>query len=153
MEITQRTVTLEDAAVLLIWRNNPSAREYSQHSEIIPFDEHLKWLSDRLQRVHLEPFFIFAVDHKMIGMSRLDGVSGLTDKYEISIMVDPDQHGKGIGTRILNLTCESFFSLYPDKTIFAKIHENNFISQTLFANAGFELRTPEGSFLHFEKNL
>ena len=153
MEITQRTATLGDAALLLTWRNNPSAREFSLHSEQIPLDEHLKWLSDRLERVQLEPFFIVAVDHKMIGMSRLDIASGPADKYEISILVDPDQHGKGVGTRILNMTCESLFSLHPDKTIVAKVHEHNFISQKLFANAGLELRTPEGSFLHFEKTF
>ena len=88
MEIAQRTASLGDAAVLLTWRNNPSAREFSLHSEPIPLDEHLKWLSDRLERVQLEPFFIFAGDHKMIGTSRLDVVSGPTDKYEISILID-----------------------------------------------------------------
>lgn len=109
MELTQRTATLEDADVLLTWRNNPSAREFSLHSELIPIDEHLKWLSDRLERVQIEPFFLFVADHKMIGMSRLDVVSEPTNKYEISILVDPDQHGKGVGARILNMTCESFF--------------------------------------------
>ena len=153
MEITQRTATLGDADVLLTWRNNPSAREFSLHSELIPIDQHLKWLSDRLERVELEPFFLFMADHKVIGMSRLDVVSGSIDKYEISILVDPDQHGKGVGTRILNLACESFFTLYPDKTIVAKVHDHNFISQKLFANAGFELQTSVGDFLLFEKTL
>ena len=153
MEITQRTATLGDAAVLLTWRNNPSAREFSLQSELIPTDEHLKWLSGRLERVPLEPFFLFATNHKMIGMSRLDVVSGPTDKYEISILVDPDQHGRGVGTRILNMTCESFFSLHPDITIVAKVHEHNFVSQKLFTSAGFELRAQIGHFLHFEKTL
>ena len=153
MEISQRTATLGDADILLTWRNNPSAREFSLHSELIPIDQHLKWLSDRLERVELEPFFLFSADYKMIGMSRLDIISGSTDEYEISILVDPDQHGKGVGTRILNLACESFFTLYPDKTIVAKVHDHNFISQKLFANAGFELQTSVGDFLLFEKTL
>lgn len=153
MKITKRTATLGDAAVLLTWRNNPNAREFSLHSELIPFDEHLKWLSHRLERVELEPFFLFTTNNKMIGMSRLDIVSGSTDEYEISILVESDQRGKGVGTRILNMTCESFFSLHPDKTIVAKVHEHNLVSQKLFANADFELRTPESDFLHFEKTF
>ena len=151
MEITQRTATLGDAGVLLNWRNNPSAREYSLHSEVIPIDEHLKWFSDRLDRVPLEPFFLFAADQKMIGMSRLDLVGESDKKYEISILVDPNQHGKGIGTRILSMTCEAFFNLHPDKTILAKVGQHNVISQKLFSNAGFELLSLADGFFYFEK--
>ena len=153
MEITQRTATLDDAAVLLTWRNNPSAREFSVHSELIPSDEHLDWLTARLERVQLEPFFLFAVDHEVIGMSRLDAVSESTEKYEISILVDPNQHGKGVGTNILNMTCKTFFSLHPNNTIIAKVHQHNFVSQKLFTNAGFQLLPSAGTFLHFEKTL
>jgi len=153
MEITQRTATLADADVLLNWRNNPSVREFSLQSEVIAMDEHLNWLLGRLERVHFEPFFLFVEDHKMIGMSRLDIVSEQTNKFEISILVDPDQYGKGVGTRILNMTCESFFSLHPNKTIVAKVQVHNFVSQKLFTNAGFELRNPVGDFLHFEKTI
>lgn len=153
MEITQRTATLDDAAVLLTWRNNPSTREFSLHTGLIPDNEHLKWLTARLERLQFEPFFLFTVDYKTIGMSRLDVVPGTVDKFEISILVDPGQHGKRVGTRILNMTCESFFSLRSDTTIVAKVHEHNFVSQKLFTNAGFELRTHVGHFLHFEKTL
>ena len=153
MEITQRNATLDDAAVLLTWRNSPSAREFSQHSELIPVDEHFKWFSNRLQRVPTEPFLIFAVDHELIGVSRLDIVGGSTKKFEISILLDPNLRGKGLGTRVLNITCESFFNLHPDRTIVAKVHKHNFISQKLFSKAGFQLRASEGEFLHFEKSL
>ena len=153
MEITQRNATLDDAAVLLTWRNNPRVREFSLHSGLIPIDEHLNWFSGRLVRAQFEPFSIFVANHKLIGMSRLDVISESADEYEISILVDPNQHGKGLGTRILNMTCESFFNLLPDKTIVAKVHVHNFVSQKLFANSGFELRTTVGDFLHFAKTF
>jgi RimJ/RimL family protein N-acetyltransferase len=153
MDITHRTATLGDAATLLIWRNNSSAREFSMNSEIIPMDEHIMWLSDRLGRTQLEPFLLFAMDGHLIGMSRLDAISGSDYKNEISILVDSDQHGKGIGTRILKIACDSFFDLQPDKTIVANVHRSNFVSQKLFESAGFKLITSEGEFLSFEKNL
>ena len=151
MEITQRTATLGDAAILLTWRNNPSTRVFSHHSELILSDEHLEWLTARLERIQIEPFFLFAADYKAIGMSRLDILSGSVDKYEISILVDPNQHGQGIGTRILGMTCEAFFGLHPDYTIIASVHPDNFVSQKLFVGAGFELLPSTGDFLHFEK--
>ena len=153
MEITQRTATLSDAAILLAWRNNPSTREFSHHSELILSDEHLEWLTARLERIQFEPFFLFAADDKPIGMSRLDILSGSVNKYEISILVDPNQHGKGVGARILDMTCGTFFSLYPDKTIVARVHRHNLVSQKLFTSAGFQLVPSVGDFLHFEKSL
>ena len=153
MEITQRTATLSDAYALLTWRNNPTTREFSSHSEIILSEEHMEWLRARLERVHLEPFFIFETNHNVIGMSRLDLLSKSVDKYEFSILVDPKKHGKGVGTRILNMTCETFFSLYPDNTIVANVHQHNFVSKKLFTNADFHLLPSVGKFLRFEKNL
>lgn len=153
MEITQRTATLDDAAVLLTWRNNSNTREFSLHSELILGSEHLEWLTARLARVQYEPFFLFAADSKAIGMSRLDVVGGSVNKFEISILVDPNQHGKGIGTRILKMTCEAFLNLHPDYTILASVHQHNFVSQKLFASAGFDLLPSVGDFLHYEKIL
>jgi RimJ/RimL family protein N-acetyltransferase len=153
MDITHRTATLGDAATLLTWRNQSSAREFSMDSEIIPMDEHLMWLSDRLGRTQLEPFLLFAKDGHLIGMCRLDAISGSDYKNEISILVDSSQHGKGIGTRILKITCEFFFDLQPQKSIVANVHRFNFVSQKLFERAGFKLITSEDEFLSFEKNL
>ncbi len=86
-------------------------------------------------------------------MSRLDSATESMNKYEISILVDPNQHGKGFGTKILSLTCESFFELHPDFAIVACINRLNYISQKLFLGAGFELLPTLGEFLYFEKSL
>ena len=153
MEITQRTANLGDAAVLLAWRNNPSVRKFSLHSGIIQNDEHLDWLTARLERVEREPFFLFVAAHEVIGMSRLDLEFESTYKYEISILVDPNQHGKGFGTKMLNMTCGTFFSLHPDKTIVANVHQDNIVSQKLFTNAGFQLTHFLGNYLYFEKTI
>ena len=153
MKITQRTATLMDGGVLLNWRNDPSVRKFSMHSEIIRIDEHLKWLSERLERVRLEPFFLFTIDDKAIGMTRLDIITGSNDKFEISILVDPAQQGKGMGTRILNMACESFFRVHQNKTIVARVHKRNLVSQKLFMHSGFKLRDSTDEFLHLEKSL
>jgi RimJ/RimL family protein N-acetyltransferase len=152
MEISQRTATISDATVLLHWRNDLSVRALSRRSAIISHSEHLQWLSARLKRTQLEPFFLFEANHKAIGMCRLDIVSQFPDKYEISILVNPDEHGKGIGTRILRMTCESFFSAYPKKTIVATVHIYNLHSQKLFTNAGFKLLNQIDNLLKFEKS-
>jgi spore coat polysaccharide biosynthesis protein SpsF len=152
MKINKRNATLGDAAQLLEWRNNPSVREFSLNSELILIEEHMSWLSNRLERIVFEPFLIFQLDNELIGMSRLEIVLGTLDEFEISILVDQNQQNKGIGTRILQMTCERFFSLHPDKTIVAKVHHNNLVSQKLFQNAGFRLQSSKQNFLYYKKS-
>lgn len=151
MIITQRTATLGDAAMLLTWRNNPSARKFSLNSEHIPDDQHLEWFRARLERTQIEPFFLYEAESKVIGMSRFDIASGTFNKSEISILVDPNEHGKGVGKKILNMACVTFFGLHPNYAIVANVHKQNFVSQKLFAGAGFELLHSVGDFHCFEK--
>jgi UDP-2,4-diacetamido-2,4,6-trideoxy-beta-L-altropyranose hydrolase len=153
MGITKRNASLGDAAVLLEWRNSPSARKFSQNSELIKIEDHLEWFMERLERTRVEPFFMFELNHKLVGMSRLDFEFQSEDEFVISILVNPDQHSKGIGTKILDITCETIFNLHPNHAITAKIHQSNLISQKLFVNAGFELQNPVGDFLNFKKHF
>jgi len=153
MEIIQRIATLSDAAMLLNWRNNSRVREFSMHSDLISIDEHLRWFTARLERVQFEPFYVFEVNKLLIGMSRLDVISGEVNKYNISVLVDPTQHGKGIGKRILNMTCENFFSLHPDATLVASVHKDNLVSQKLFISSSFKLIPTTGDFLYYQKHL
>ena len=153
MGIAKRNASLGDAAVLLEWRNSPSARKFSQNSELIKIEDHLEWFMERLERTRVEPFFMFELNHKLVGMSRLDFEFQSEDEFVISILVNPEQHSKGIGTKILNITCETVFNLYPNHAISAIIHQSNLISQKLFVNAGFELQNPVGDFLKFKKQF
>jgi RimJ/RimL family protein N-acetyltransferase len=153
MNITMRNATLDDAELLLAWRNHPSTRKFSRQPEPINFEEHIEWLTARLSKIKIEPFYLFFDEFRPIGMSRLDSITELVQKFEISILVDPQKQGMGIGAKILRLTCENFFDLNPDYTIVAHINQSNFISQKLFKNAGFELLQPYGNLLCFEKSL
>lgn len=152
MGITKRNARLGDAELLLQWRNSPPAREFSQNSEPIRTEEHFAWLSKRLEKIRFEPFYVFELDNKSVGMSRLDNEFDSPGTFAISVLVDPEQHGKGIGTTILNSTCEAFFDLHPNCRIVAKVHRNNLVSQKLFTNAGFELQNSVGDFICLKKN-
>lgn len=153
MEITQRNASLNDANILLVWRNHPDIRRFSKQSEIITADEHIAWIEDRIKKIPDEPFYLFESKHEAIGMCRIDRVLGPPNQFELSILVDPDQHSKGVGTRILEMSCKSFFSLHPHESIVAKVKSENLLSKKLFLHAGFSLRTNSGDFLYLEKEL
>ena len=151
MRMTMRSANLDDASQLLEWRNSSGAREFSQNSELIQIEEHVAWLSKRLERIASEPFHVFELNHELVGMSRLDLET--EGHFEISILVAPDHQGKGAGARILDMTCENFFELYSSHTIMAKVHQFNFISQKLFVNAGFILQNSANEFFCYKYNL
>jgi RimJ/RimL family protein N-acetyltransferase len=153
MEITQRNATYGDAQALLLWRNHPDVRAFSLQSELIPINEHTRWLADRLLRVDHEPFYIFESEFEVIGMCRLDLLPGAIDEYEISILVDPNRHAKGIGTKILKMSCTSFFCSHPNKSIVAKVRKDNLVSRKLFESADFDLQITLGDLLYFKKDL
>jgi RimJ/RimL family protein N-acetyltransferase len=144
---------LDDANLLLSWRNSSNTRRFSGHTALIPSDDHFKWFIARLDRAQVEPFFIFQSDLEPIGMSRLDLVNGSVNQFEISIMVDPKHSGKRLGSRILEMTCNSLLNLMFDFSIAAKVHPNNIVSQKLFTSAGFDLVSSRDIFLHFEKKF
>lgn len=151
MKITQRNATFGDADLLFSWRNHQSVRSFSLQSELIPIDEHLKWLEARLKRVEKEPFYAFEYENEVIGICRLDLTLKTEEKYELSILVNPNQHSKGVGTRILEMSCTSFFTLLPIVSIVARVKKDNFVSRKLFENAGFSLQGVVDEVLHFEK--
>ena len=86
-------------------------------------------------------------------MSRLDILVGSEKKFEISILVDPKQSGIGLGTQILEMTCDAVVNSNHDFSILAKVHKENLISQKLFTRAGFKSILTEDEFLRFEKVL
>jgi RimJ/RimL family protein N-acetyltransferase len=151
MKLTQRSASLEDSNELLSWRNNPETRLHSVNANPISHEEHQRWISDRLKRNHDEPFLVYSLENILIGMVRFDAVSESLDKFQISIMVNPTRQGEGLGTLLLRMSCETFFSKYPSRIIVARVHAENSVSISLFRKAGFELQFKEESFFYFEK--
>ena len=151
MKITFRNADFEDASLLYFWRNSPEARSFSQKSEPITLNEHTEWLSSRLLRISEEPFLIFFWDQKPVGSIRLEFESNKSEKFFISIFVDPAYQGMGIGEKILEITCEKYLSV-DEATIIAKVKKSNLVSKKLFIKAGFKFVSNSDEYMIFEKN-
>ena len=151
MKITFRNANFEDASLLYFWRNNPEARNFSQKSEPITLNEHTEWFSSRLLRIDEEPFLIFFWDQKPVGSIRLEFESNKSEKFFISIFVDPAYQGMGIGQKILEITCEKYLSV-GEATIIAKVKKSNLVSKKLFIKAGFEFVSNSDEYMIFKKN-
>lgn len=117
-----RQATLDDAPLLLEWRNDPLTREMSKDREPVEWDRHIAWLSARLARENPN-LFIAESNGNPVGTFRVDG-------DEISYTIAPTLRGNGVGLKMLTAAKEMFGPLR------AEIFSRNVASIKLATRAG-----------------
>ena len=103
MELILRNATMDDAAMLLDWRNDEETRKQSFNTDVVPLENHLKWLTA-----------VFANPSRQLFVAEAEGVPAGTiraDKdtdgsSELSWTVAPEMRGRGIGKAMLVAACE-----------------------------------------------
>jgi RimJ/RimL family protein N-acetyltransferase len=137
-DIQLRRARLEDADMILRWRNDPAARTASRTTHEIHPDEHKRWLERRLGDRDSE-LLIVEDCGRPIGQVRLDRTS--PDSLEVSIAIDRSQRGRGLARQVLLAAINRGRSMPGVTEITAEIHPANERSQRAFRSAGFR-KTP-----------
>lgn len=140
-----RLSTINDAQLLLEWRNDELTRLSSFNTENISFKDHLDWFQKSLLSLNRE-IYIAEIKNLPVGTIRVD-ISEDNSK-ELSWTIAPSQRGKGYGSLLLN----TFISLYPS-TYTAQVKEENIPSIKMVKKNGFTLLSKEGSNFTFIKRL
>jgi len=117
-----REATVDDARILLEWRNDPVTRAMSINPEPIAWETHIDWLSRRLSRAQPD-IYICETDGLPFGTVRIDG-------DEISYAIGAGFRGKGLATQMLKLAAQRFGRKR------ARIKRGNDASARAAANAG-----------------
>lgn len=126
-----RNVSIEDAEIILAWRNDEDTRKNSFSKEIISFETHMKWFSSKLEDENCF-MYIMEIGPKPVGLIRIDKVSSFG---EISFMIAPDERGKGYGKRILSLAEDNLPKGID--TLIGLVENENKASKKCFADNGF----------------
>lgn len=127
-----RKATMDDAELLLEWRNETQSRKNSIHSEVIDFDHHIDWLKRTLKNDSIQIYIVMQAD-KAVGDLRLE----YCDKtVEFSWSVDYRHRGQGLGKRILAKAIEA---AGPDIEKICRIKADNIASIKNAMSAGFKL--------------
>ncbi|MEJ7743919.1 MAG: GNAT family N-acetyltransferase [Nocardioidaceae bacterium] len=138
-----RPVGLEDADVLLEWRNDPLTRLSSRFCAVISDDEHRAWLSAALS----DPtrlLLLLVADAKPVASVRFDLVDERQTDAEVSIVVAPPARGRGYSKVALKKAVDRLDETWPEvRSVQAVVHEHNSASRRLFEAAGFELERPD----------
>jgi UDP-2,4-diacetamido-2,4,6-trideoxy-beta-L-altropyranose hydrolase len=95
--LSVRDATLEDAEMMLGWRNHPNTRKFSADPREISLEEHLRWFRSVLDDSS-RPTYIATAGLADVGVIRFDVAQEVA---LVSLYLDPTLHGIGLGTRML----------------------------------------------------
>lgn len=134
---TLRRATLDDSDLLFEWRNDPLTRANFKSTDLVPWDDHVDWLTRSLKNP--ARLLFVGIQGGPVGTSRLD----LTESHaELSYTIAPQHRQKGYGLLLVNETLKH--SPIPAR---ATVKAHNRASRRILENAGFRVIGKEDGML------
>lgn len=140
--IRLRPATLQDAEMLLEWRNDPETRNASHNTAEIQREEHISWLTKTLNNLSRR-LFIAEENGLPVGTARVDFSNGV---YELSWTVAPNARGRGVAKRMVSLLASQI-----SEPIRAEVKSGNLASARIAEYAGMEFDREVDGVLHYKR--
>jgi UDP-2,4-diacetamido-2,4,6-trideoxy-beta-L-altropyranose hydrolase len=118
---------------LFVWQCMPEVRQYSRNKKSPVWQEHCAWYEQH-QASHKSVMAEIMYQDFSVGMLRLDHKKSDPLQFEVSILIAPDYHGRGIAPMALRLARR----LVPFGEFLAYIKAENRASFRAFAAAGYK---------------
>jgi UDP-2,4-diacetamido-2,4,6-trideoxy-beta-L-altropyranose hydrolase len=142
--ISVRPATMADAELVHSWRNAPSTRAVSIDPSEIALDAHLIWFAASLSAPDRRRIFIGHVGPVDVGVVRFDALGDEPDgeRWEISIYLDPELSGLGLGSALLIAAEQALLREQGGVlSITAQTLSDNRASQQMFRRCGYQGET------------
>jgi RimJ/RimL family protein N-acetyltransferase len=133
-KIELRKAQISDAELLFFWANDTQVRANSIHTEVISWDNHIKWMNTKLCSNNCM-IFIGLINGVPFGQIRFDKQE---NSYHIDYSVENTQRGKGLGSILIDTTIKLFAKTNNITCHFiAYVKPNNTASSRVFEKCGF----------------
>lgn len=140
--ITLRSAIIQDADLLLEWRNDPLTRNASHNTAEVKIDEHISWLKKTLNNANRR-LYIAEENGVPVGNVRADFSDGV---YELSWTVAPQARGRGVGKQMVAiLACQ------VSEPIRAEVKSGNIASAQIAKHAGMKFDREADGVNHFRR--
>jgi len=137
-----RSARMEDAELLLSWRNDPVTRSFSRNALPVDRTEHLEWLRRTLEDP-ARKLFIAEERGVPVGTVRAD-FDGRA--HELSWTVAPEARGRSVGRRMVQLLVRR-----AGGPLRAQIKASNSASIRIAETAGMHLAGEREGMLQYER--
>ena len=144
MMLSLRKANIKDAEFLFELRNNPDIFKYYRNPVKVVWNEHISWLKSVVLGETNKDLYIIELDGKRAGQIRFDTEG---DKKELSISLQKDFQGQGLGSKSLKKAIEMEKSVI----LIAEIHKENIASIKLFEKFNFKLQKNNNNFNIYER--
>ncbi|SHN93510.1 hypothetical protein BHECKSOX_312 [Bathymodiolus heckerae thiotrophic gill symbiont] len=142
--LSLRPAEIEDAEMLLKWRNNEATRMASHTSDEIKLEKHIEWLKATLQNQNRD-LYIAEANGVSVGTVRADYDNGI---YELSWTVSPATRGQGVGKRMVYLLANRI-----KKPIRSEVKKGNEASFKIAEYSGMKfIKEDSNGVLHYQRN-
>ncbi|WP_373532726.1 GNAT family N-acetyltransferase [Vampirovibrio sp.] len=148
--IQLKRVISDDREALFHWRNHPSVRQHSIHTDEISWDAHCQWFEQTLQNPQ-RVLLLGQNENGPVGVLRYD----LHEDHSalISVYLVPERMGQGWGALLLKAGNQWLKGEYPAVSpVLAEIFPDNPASIRAFEKAGYQkaLLQPQSGILTYE---
>ena len=144
--ITIRNVSINDADLLLAWRNDPETRAASHNQNLIKQKDHLTWLANSLGNNNRR-LYIAELGDEAIGSLRADLEDGV---WELSWTLSAQARGRGLAKKMVALLVDT---LAQEKAgaIRAEVKEGNIASAKIAEHVGMCIEKQKNGVIFYKK--
>ena len=142
-----KEVLNSDCELLFNWANNPLVRKYSKNTNPILWENHVSWLDSKLSSQ--DCIYLLLIDEGIaVGSIRFDKSSD--NSLLISYLIEPRLHGRGYGTKILDLGITAATKRFGASVVLhAWVSNENMASIKIFEKFEFKrIQEKNNSFLY-----
>tara|TARA_R100000149_G_C5819200_1_gene99229 strand:- start:61 stop:528 length:468 start_codon:yes stop_codon:yes gene_type:complete len=140
--IILRPATIEDADILLEWRNDPNTRKASHNTDEVQRDDHISWLSRTLGNPDRR-LYVAEENGDPVGTVRTDFAGGV---WELSWTVSPKARGRGVAKRMVAVLANEI-----SEPIRAEVKTGNMVSARIAEHAGMVFERETDGILHYKR--
>ena len=131
-----RMVKKADGDLLFAWRNDERTRRFSNDPRPLDYEAHSRWVAKTLDDLKVD-LLLLSTGGRDMACVRFDCQD---ETATLSIYIDPDLQGEGVGRGALVAAIDWFRVHRPRlKKLFAIVLETNQASHKLFLSSGFTL--------------
>lgn len=142
-----RNAEAGDVDLYYNWANDRSVRINAFNSNDIPYENHVKWFSGRLENSSVK-LFVLENAVEQIGQIRLEEEK---NNWVVNYSIDKNFRNKGYGTVIAKLVIEKMLNMGVNTKLIARVKKDNIPSSKVFVNLGFvEIESNENEYFEYQ---